>query len=408
MTTLPKTRAAIQKRMRAEATSLPVAMEAVTKTRTRQIALKASEIAANALTEIDFDNLETLGKVTGTLSNTYIESLSAAKIISATMLGTTLTLAGTDASANKTSLVMIGDAMLRINDGTSDQLTLSNSGMRIGASSEGISPTVQAGRGIFNLGTKNSGITYFENPSRRGWSVRADGVGAGGVNGHLFLIATGNPAATPTDVGNWASLEAQVTHGGVGAIAGRAAIIVRNALWSAGPARIGGALDVIGSAVIDTNLTVGGSQNLSGNLNILNGRYQSNGTLATFGGPLRTAGGITTETGNFSSNGQVMNLITGGNATVIDGALQVKGSFLPDYFSGNINLAANGGSTGVLSHGLGTVPRIALAQYTNSGDSYWHPVIHGVLSMATGVNTTGVYVTNNSAEARTIRIMLWK
>ena len=246
MTVLPKTRAALKKNMDERARNLGNARAAETKTRTRQIALAAQETASGALTEIDFDNLDQLNRIKGKLKNEYMDSISAAKITSATMLGTMLTLAGTDASSNKTSLVMVGDALIRINDGTVDRYRLSNSGMELASGSEGSVPSNEVGRGISMIGASGLRIWPYDNSSQRGWQMRADGI-AGGRNGRLTYVATRSSVSVPTDMASYAHL--LVSSSAV--LAGNAGVAIRNALAVTGPGSVSGTFSVGGATDFD-------------------------------------------------------------------------------------------------------------------------------------------------------------
>ena len=336
MSTMPLLKAKLEAKMDEKAQDRNNSLIADGKTRTRLLALKAVK---GDFDQLDLDNLDQLNKIKGTLKNTYMESISANKITSGSILGTNLTLAGTETSNNKTTLVMIGDALMRVNDGSSDKLRASNAGLEISdAGNESSDPSQLIGRGIFNIGSHYAGLWPFKNPARRGWNLRADGVGAGGVNGHLRLIATSSAAAGPTNAASWASLETQVDGSGPGAIAGRAGLVARNMLWVVGPARIGGELQTT------SNINVSGNGKIAGSFNV-DGSYQTTSGVANFGagiiaqGTLKANGGALVATNGLSVTGGSVGLPAGSitNAMIENGTIGL----------GSINSAIKSGAQSV-------------------------------------------------------------
>jgi hypothetical protein len=411
---MPLLKAKLKAEMDKSAQDRNNALEAESKTRTRLIALRAVK---GDLDQLDLDNLDALGRITGTLKNTYIESLSAAKITSATMLATTLTLAGTEASNNKTSLVMMGDALLRVNDGFADRLRISNSGLELSTSSETADPAAIPGQGISMLGASAIRIWPYSNSSRRGWQMRADGVG-GGAQGRLTFVSTRHPAALPTDTTSYANAILQSEALSSINFTGASGLSVRNALSVIGWLRASGGIEADGSVYSGGAMFSGAGIIAQGSLQTKSGAIVSGEAgvatplvLAVSGSRVDVKGALQTDS-HLRVGGTYENT---GNTAVFGGGIRLGGSLDPN--GNRINAAEYGsltnvaaGATVTLSYGGNSDPLWVDVRWRVDSTANWRPSTASLATTGVNVNSwaaNGVSVTNHTGVTRQVQAIFW-
>lgn len=345
MSNLALAKAALKKSVDKRVTYKPNVLEAEAKgTASKQ----AYEAKTGDIDQLDLDYLDSLNRITGTLKNTYMESISANKITSGTMLATALTLAGTEASGNKTTLTMIGDALFNVNDGIQDTLRISNTGLELRDAGESTSAAGLVGRGISAIDTPGVRIWPIKNANRRGWQMRSDGVPGSLPQGYTRLIATRGSSNVPGDTTGWASVELSVEGIQPGNLTGFAGVAIRNMLSVLGPARISGSLEVNTGLKVSSSsdfdgavfLNAGISRRAAANLQFNSGVDINSGDLRftnTSVQGIRSIGGVPLDLYATSASIRAMNSFVATSGLIVQGATSLEGLSA----TGNVTLPAD-------------------------------------------------------------------
>lgn len=312
---------------------------------------QAFEAVTGDLRGLDLDYLDSLNRIQGKLKNEFVESLSASKITSGSILGTNLTLAGTEASNNKTTLTMIGDALLRVNDGTKDNIKLSNAGLQFlstssfqdTAQSNSASKITSTPGGSDNRVFSALGFALSENTFRRGMYGVAHGIANTAIDGLMRFATTASVSAAITD-----STSAYIdiysrsaVNGGRGRVDVAADLYAFQQFYALqyaefrGNANMKGTLDVDLNTVLRSATTIQGATTLQAALNVsglttlggvdavnvrVSGQYNNTGVVATFGGGIVATGSVLASGGNLVGDGlNVRSGLVAMPANTIDG-----------------------------------------------------------------------------------------
>lgn len=202
------------------------------------------------------------------------------------------------------SIIVSNAGKFEIRDPTTPRLRLSTIGLELSPTSQtgdGFSlPSGATGRGVFPMDGNWGGIWPYDNATRRGWQMRADGL-AGGKNGRLTLVATAADVYGPADVASYAHLIVSADPLSFTQTAiSRAGVSITSGLVVDGPARVTGTIE-------------------SGANLFAAGNISSSGFLSVNGGP--------SGAGRIQTSKSILELFASGRVDVLgSGGLDVKGA----------------------------------------------------------------------------------